>query len=271
MEKFDVIATVVTFHNPIKMLDEMQASFFKTKLKVKLVFIDNSSNPDIKALAEKNSIEYITGHGNVGFGRGHNIGINKYVESSKYFLILNPDVVIEEDCLEKLFHFMEKHPEVPLSTPLTLNPDRSIQFVNKRLPTLKVLFARRFFKNYLSIKFKRQLELYTLQDLLPFNKPLVVPIITGCFMFFRNTSLEKLKGFDEVFFMYFEDSDISRRAVKLGPTIFYPEAKIIHQWERGSAKKLKLFLYLLQSAYFYFVKWGVSNQGEEYAVREFNQ
>jgi GT2 family glycosyltransferase len=271
MEKFDLVATVVTFNNSIKMLDELQASFFKTDLKVKLVFIDNSSNSEIKELATSKNIEYISGHGNVGFGAGHNIGINKHIDQAKYFLILNPDVVIEDDCLKKLYVFMEKHPEVPLCTPLVLNPDRSIQFVNKRLPTLRVLFARRFLKKFAGKKIEREMDLYTLQDQLPFKSPLIVPIITGCFMFFNSAHLKKLNGFDETFFMYFEDSDISRRAYQLGPTVFYPNCQITHQWERGSHKNFKLLTIFIQSAYHYFVKWGPKVNGPDSVVRKFDE
>jgi GT2 family glycosyltransferase len=271
MEKFDVIATVVTFNNPIEMLDTLQSTFFKTDLKVKLVFIDNSTNEKIKEFAQAKQIEYISGHGNVGFGAGHNIGIRKYIDQSKNFLILNPDVIIEEKCLETLSSFMNNHPEVPLCTPLVLNPDRSIQFVNKRLPTLKVLFARRFLKKYLSKKFKSDLSLYTLQDQLPFNAPLIVPIITGCFMFFSSTHLKKLEGFDERFFMYFEDNDISRRAYSLGPPVFYPKAKIIHQWDRGAHKNFRLLVIFITSAYHYFVKWGLRVDGPDSIVKRFNE
>lgn len=268
--KFDLIATVVTFNNPIKMLDELHTSFFKTTLKVKLVFVDNSSSAEIKAFAQEKGIDYISGQGNVGFGAGHNIGIHQYIDQSKYFLILNPDVIIEEDCLEKLTNFMDRAPQVPLCTPLILNPDRSIQFVNKRLPTVATLFARRFFKDYLGKKYERELNLFTLQDQLPFTKPIVVPIITGCFMFFRSTSLKKLKGFDDHFFLYMEEFDLSRRSSKLGPNVLYPEASVIHSWGRGPHKSIKLLWINIQSIYYYFTKWGFRTDGPDSVVKPFN-
>jgi GT2 family glycosyltransferase len=267
--KFDIIATVVTFNNPIKMLDELQVSFFDTDLKVKLIFIDNSSSKEIKQFSLEKNIEYIGGHGNIGFGPGHNIGINKYADSAKYFLILNPDVIIEKDCLKKLASFMDQHEEVPLCTPLILNPDRSIQFVNKRLPTVVTLFARRFFKKTLEKKFQKELDLFTLQDQLPFNEPIVVPVITGCFMFFRSHMLKKLGGFDPVYFMYMEEFDLSRRSSRLGPNVFYPQASIIHAWGRGAHNNFKLLWINIQSIYSYFVKWGFRVDEKDSIVRKF--
>ena len=269
--RYDVIATVVTFNNPISMLEKLRQSFFNTQLKVKLVFVDNSSSPEIKEFSKIHQIEYISGHGNVGFGRGHNIGIEKFVDQSDYFLILNPDVIIEDDCLKKLKEFMDKNSIVPLCVPLVLNPDRSVQLVNKRLPTFATLFARRFFKKYLGEKFKRELELFTLQDQMPFNGPIVVPVITGCFMFFRSISLKKLKGFDPAFFLYMEEFDLSRRSSKLGPNVLYPEAKIVHAWGRGPHKNLKLLWINIQSIYYYFVKWGFRVDGPDSVVRKFEQ
>lgn len=266
---FDIIATVVTFNNPLKMLDELQTSFFNTDLKVKLLFIDNSSNKSIEKFCSEKNIEYINSYGNIGFGSGHNIGIKKYVDAAKYFLILNPDVIIENDCLKKLKYFMDKNEEVPLCSPLILNPDRSIQFVNKRLPTLTTLFARRFFKKTLGQKYKRELDLFTLQDQIPFKEPIVVPVITGCFMFFRSISLKKLGGFDQDFFMYMEEFDLSRRSSVIGPNVFFPDASIVHAWGRGAHTNYKLLWINIQSIYHYFVKWGFKTDGKDSIVRKF--
>ena len=269
--QYDIIATVVTFNNPLKMLNELQESFFKTDLKVKLVFIDNSANLGIKNFCAEKNIEYIDSYANIGFGPAHNIGIKKYADSAKYFLILNPDVIIEDDCLKKLKEFMDRNEEVPLCTPLILNPDRSIQFVNKRLPTLTTLFSRRFFKNTLGEKFKRELDLFTLQDQLPFTGPLVVPVITGCFMFFRSHMLKNLGGFDPVYFMYMEEFDLSRRSSVIGPNILYPGASIIHAWGRGNHRSIKLTLVNFASIYSYFVKWGFKVDGKDSIVRKYHE
>lgn len=269
--KYDLIATVVTFNNPISMLADVFESFYKTDLKAKLVFIDNSSNPEIKNFCLEKKIDYISGQGNVGFGPGHNIGISKYADQSEYFLILNPDVIIEGDCLRKLKDFMDQNREVPLCSPLILNPDRSIQFVNKRLPTPVTLFARRFFKNTLEKKFKKELDLFTLQDQLPFKEPIVVPVITGCFMFFRSSMLKKLGGFDPVFFLYMEEFDLSRRSSTIGPNVLYPDAQIVHAWGRGPHKSLKLLWINIQSTYHYFVKWGFRVDGPDSVVRKLHE
>jgi GT2 family glycosyltransferase len=258
MQKYDLIATVVTFNNPISMLDNLQQSFFQTKLKVKLVFIDNSHNQGIKNFAQAHNIEYIDSGANLGFGRAHNIGIQKFAPMSDYFLILNPDIIIHEGTLETLKTYLDQNPKTNLIAPMILNPDGSIQMVHKRLPTFTVLFGRRFLPGPLQKLIQNQLDHYILKDLMPFDRPIEVPIISGCFMYFRSQALLKLQGFDERYFMYMEDFDLSRRSTALSPNIFYPKAKVTHLWARGSHKSLKLTWINIKSSLQYFWKWGIN-------------
>ena len=82
-----------------------------------------------------------------------------------------------------------------------------------------------------------------------------IPFCTGCFMFFRTQTLNTLNGFDERFFMYLEDADISRRALQFGLTLYLPTFKVIHRWERGSYKNKKLRNEAIKSAIKYSMKW----------------
>lgn len=83
-----------------------------------------------------------------------------------------------------------------------------------------------------------------------------VPYLSGCFMFIRTKVLEKVGLFDERFFMYLEDTDLSRRIHKISKTIYYPYVHIYHEYGKGSYKNLKLLKYHIDSAIKYFNKWG---------------
>ena len=87
------------------------------------------------------------------------------------------------------------------------------------------------------------------------NGPIDIEFCTGCFFCIRTEIFKKLNGFDDRFFMYFEDADITRRARKLGSVVFYPDIKVTHVWARASAKTLKFFLIQLCSMFKYFLKW----------------
>ena len=89
-----------------------------------------------------------------------------------------------------------------------------------------------------------------------YDKIMDIPYLSGCFMFLRTKVLEKVGLFDERFFMYFEDLDITRRINLCSRTIFYPESVIYHNYEKGSYKSLKLLMYHLLYTLKYFNKWG---------------
>ena len=75
-------------------------------------------------------------------------------------------------------------------------------------------------------------------------------------MFIRTAALRQAGLFDERFFMYMEDVDLSRRIHKHYRTVYYPEVSVFHQHEKGSYKNITLLKYHVQSAIRYFNKWG---------------
>ncbi len=83
-----------------------------------------------------------------------------------------------------------------------------------------------------------------------------VPFLSGCFMFLRNEALKKSGLFDERFFLYAEDTDLSRRMHQQFETLFYPEVEICHVHARGSYKDFGLTFHNTKSAIQYFNKWG---------------
>jgi len=89
-----------------------------------------------------------------------------------------------------------------------------------------------------------------------YNKVMQIEYASGSFMVFRTSIFKQLKGFDTRFFMYLEDADITRRVNLVSKALFFPEARVIHKWERASYKSKKLAFVTLKSMYIYFNKWG---------------
>ena len=83
-----------------------------------------------------------------------------------------------------------------------------------------------------------------------------VPYLSGCCMFLRTEALKKVGLFDERFFLYPEDIDLTRRIHKHYRTVFYPYVSVIHQHERSSYKSLKMMRIHVQNMIKYFNKWG---------------
>jgi GT2 family glycosyltransferase len=89
-----------------------------------------------------------------------------------------------------------------------------------------------------------------------YEQPMEVPFLPGCFMFFRTSVLRPLDGFDERYFLYVEDLDLSRRAATLARNLYLPDVEITHEAQRGAYKSLRLLRYFAVSVVRYFNKWG---------------
>ncbi|MFM0138646.1 glycosyltransferase family 2 protein [Caballeronia grimmiae] len=197
----------------------------------------------------------IEGQGNVGYGRGHNLAIEH--TSSRYHLILNPDIELDVDALTHALAFMDVHPEVGLLSPRIIEDDGSRQYLCRRYPTVFDLFVRGFLPRSLRKPFERRLARYEMRDVIG-EKNIVwdPPIVSGCFMLFRTEVLKKLNGFDPRYFLYFEDYDLSLRTHDVARVAYVPAVRVLHHGGDAAGKgwtHIKLFI---ASAYKFFNRFG---------------
>ncbi len=192
----------------------------------------------------------LSGHGNVGYGRGNNIAIREAVED--YHLVLNPDVLLEPDAVAKALDFMEQRPDVGLMSPAAFYPDGKRQYICKRYPTLLDLMLRGFGPRWLQWIFRHRLDRYEMRDVVADEVAMDVPIVSGCFMLFRRSVLDQLCGFSDKYFLYFEDFDLSLRARKVSRIAYVPAARIIHFGGGTRHKGLKHVAMFLESAWVFF-------------------
>lgn len=261
----NVAASIVLYENSLQQVRKCIESVKSENFLVKCIVIDNSPTDKLNELVAGNArTEYIHNPSNSGFGAAHNIAMQASIKNgNKYHLVLNPDVYFEKGVLETLYDFMESNPDIGLIMPKILYPDGSIQYLCKLLPTPMDLIRRRFFpaSKYLAEKN----FLYELR-FTGYNKIMDVPYLSGCFMFIRTEALIRVGLFDERFFMYMEDVDLSRRIHKHYRTVYYPEVSVFHEYEKGSYKNSKLLRYHLLSAARYFNKWGYFNDSERKSI-----
>jgi len=250
--------SIVLYHNKEEQVKKAIESVLNTDLNITLYLVDNSSTDSLRELERIDKrIVYIFNNSNLGFGKAHNIALKKSIEKNiPYHLVLNPDVYFEKGVLEELYNFMEANKDVGLAMPKVLYPDGNIQYLCKLLPTPLDLFGRRFlnFGPFKKIVEKRN-EVYELR-FTGYDKLMEVPYLSGCFMFIRTEVLKKVGLFDERFFMYLEDTDLSRRIHRIAKTVYYPYVHIYHEYGKGSYKSLKLLYYHIKSAIKYFNKYG---------------
>ena len=83
-----------------------------------------------------------------------------------------------------------------------------------------------------------------------------VPYPTGCFMLFRRSVLDRIGGFDEGFFLHYEDADIGRRLSQVSAAAYVPSVSVLHKWSRDSHKSWRMRWVTIRSGLRYWRKWG---------------
>ncbi len=249
--------SIVLYNNPqqqlINLLNDILAS--NNLILNKIFLVDNSPHDKLANLQQlaPDKIEYISAHHNPGYGTAHNIAIKSSMRNQiSYHLVVNPDIRFNNETLAKLISLMTENNNIGLVMPKVTYPNGNTQYLCKLLPTPFNIFARRFMPQKYIDKMNYQ---YTMQ-FTNYEKLMPVPYLSGSFMLFRVKDLAELGSFDEQFFMYFEDTDITRRFYQHGKAWFYPDVAVIHEHNQESYRSLKMFWVHIQNMVRYFNKYG---------------
>lgn len=225
-QTLDII--IVNFNSSdytIKCIHSIYAS--RMAFQIRIIVVDNGSYdyPDrIKQTFPE--IDLFINKKNHGFAKAVNFGISK--STSETTILLNPDTAIYDGFFDSAFRYMDAHKDVAVIGPQVLDNDGAIQGSARRFPNVFTsIFGRRspltriFPNNPIT---KREFVCFNGCD-----KPMDVDWVSGACMVVRKKAFEAIGGFDERFFMYWEDTDLCRRLRSKGWRIVYlPEAQIFH-------------------------------------------
>lgn len=245
--------SVVTYKTSINLLEKSLPLLLNEKRIFKVTIIDNSPNDEISEYIHSLGFQYIHNPKNPGYGAGHNIALKQSLKSGiDFHLILNSDVYISPNSISKLLDFIESNPNCGLVMPKVLYPDGSIQYLCKLVPSPIDLTVRLLFPGNMFLKRKHHFELRQSN----YDKTMFVPYLSGCFMLLRMSAISAVGLFDERFFMYPEDIDLSRRIAAQFDTIFYPKIHVVHEHQADSKKSIKMLFVHVINIIRYFNKWG---------------
>jgi GT2 family glycosyltransferase len=222
---------------------------------VQLTLIDNSERGDLGdallRLAKGSrwpGVIVISGHGNIGYGAGHNLVIRDTTAATH--LVLNPDVELDPDALRHGLLTLSQHACVLVGA-VGRDAHGAPGYLSKRMPSVGVFYLRGFAPAWLKKLFKRRLAHYEYHDL-PKNRVNDVTLVSGAFMLCRTDALHAVGGFDERYFLHFEDLDLSLRMHTQGRVVSDPRVTLIHHGGHAAKKgagHLKLFM---RSAFRFF-------------------
>lgn len=188
---------------------------------------------------------------NPGFGGGHNLA---QMRQADYRLILNPDVVLESDALSLGIRFLDEATTVAALNPHCIRPDGTREYLCKRYPGLWVLLLRGFGGRTLRRRFDRLMHRYEYRDL-P-DTPTAVTLLSGACLLCRGSAFTAVAGFDEGYFMYFEDFDLSLRLTNQGELHYLPTMKIQHHGGFAARKGWRHRRWFIVSAFRFFRRNG---------------
>ena len=228
-----------------------------------LVVYDNSPTNKLKNIFNDLGWVYLFENGeNLGFGKAHNFIFNKFGDKSDLHLIINPDIKFDYKILHILSNFLNTTPNAGCVMPKVLYPNGEIQYLAKYLPSIFDMILRRVPITYIKSYVNKKLELRKFYNQ---NLAFKAPFLSGCFLLFKSEVIKKVGFFDERYFLYAEDLDLTRR---LWISNYFPycltEVFIYHSYEKASSKNYKLFFKHIISLIKYFYKWGIFDSKKKY-------
>jgi len=175
-----------------------------------------------------------------GFGANHNNAAK--VARGKYFCVINPDVRLPEDPFDGLVRTVAA-PDVAVVGPKVVRGDGVLEDSARRFVTVWTLAKRILFSSYRRASLEMPVRF----------EP---DWVAGMCMFFRKDAFQDLGGFDESFFLYYEDVDICARAwLKNFRVIFDPDVCVVHEARRTSHRKVKYLVWHIKSVFRFLVKY----------------
>lgn len=234
-------------------IDSIQKSKIKKSYEIIVVDNDEKKTVDIDLKKKFPEVKYIPAKKNLGFGGGNNLGFEH--SRGEFLFFLNPDTIVKKNAIDRLVKFLETHEKAGIVAPILLDrngkiyPSQgseeltpftaifSLSFINKFFPNNPI--SKRYFLSTWDKKEERK-----------------VGNVPGTAFLIRKSLFKKVGGFDENFFLYFEEFDLCKRVRKLGYDLFIlPSSQVIHYWGVSARKSsLNIKKIFLESKFYYFRK-----------------
>lgn len=218
--KSNLISFVTVTYNSAQFIPKLLTSIEKyVKEKHEIVVLDNNSSDKTLQIIKdlKIKVKILPQTQNLGFAKGNNLAVKS--ASGELIFFLNPDTELTQD-IASLIEQVESDPQIGVIAPKLLLADGSVQPSVRKFPTLVRALNQYYFKK------EREYEAYSPS----IQSPTEVETVVGGAMLIKRSVFDQIGGFDERYFMYFEDLELCRQLKKLNYKIIYdPRVSIKHQ------------------------------------------
>ncbi|WP_341883463.1 glycosyltransferase family 2 protein [Synechococcus sp. UW140] len=247
----------VAYHPSQREVDQLQACLAELPPQLGYAVVVNDHHPGepVEQLAA-GADGFLANPDNPGYGRAVNRLVAQLGELPPYIGVLNTDLTWPGGNFEQLLGWLQQHPQVSLAVPQIIDEAGSPQKLCKHNPTVLGLFSRRFLPAWLKPTWLKRYDRWYVMADQNYQEVFEVPYLSGCCMLIRSEAFRRVGGFDERYFLYLEDADLTRSLARDGRCVHLPVAGVVHGWGRGNYRNLGLMAVNLASAWHYFRKWG---------------
>jgi len=230
------------------------ARSFPPHCRSEVIVVDNASSDGTAEELETgfSEVKLIRNEQNMGFAAACNQGVAE--AKGAYLFFLNPDTRLLPETLDKLIDLMEQNPDIGIAGPKLLYPDGSIQPSVRRFPSMRGVLYRYTALKYLGL-FKSHFNYWMAKDF-DYNQQGEVGQLMGAALMVRSSVFESVQGFDERFFMYYEEVDLCYRIKKENYSVtYFPSSQIVHSGGKSAEQIQAKVLYMkLESMLRFFRK-----------------
>ena len=245
------ISVIIVNYNVQYFLEQciLSVKAASTNLSVEIIVVDNNSTDASCSLLQRKypEVVLIKNTKNVGFSKANNQGVTK--ASGEYVLILNPDTVVAEDTFTQILEFSKSKQNMgALGVKLIDGSGAYLPESKRGIPTPMVAFNKLF-----GVSSKRTGKYYATH--LTEDETGVVDILVGAFMFLKRSIYNEVNGFDEAYFMYGEDIDLSYKILNKGyQNYYFAETQVIHYKGESTEKDVKHLKYFHKAMKIFYKK-----------------
>jgi GT2 family glycosyltransferase len=252
-----LLLLLVAYHPSPLEVEQLQACLAELPPEVGYAVVVNDYQPGepVEQLAAGADL-YFTNRDNPGYGRAVNRLVVRLGQLPPYIGVLNTDLSWQPGTFEQLLAWLQQHPQVNLAVPQILDEAGIPQKLCKHHPTVLGLFSRRFLPDWLKPGWLKRYDRWYVMADQNYQEVFEAPYLSGCCMLMRSEAFRRAGGFDERYFLYLEDADLTRSLARDGRCVHLPVAGVVHGWGRGNYRNVGLMAVNLASAWHYFRKWG---------------
>ena len=256
------IVSIVLYNYRLDKILELICRIQLTNTNCIIYLVDNSEQNFSEHFNFNEGVFYFKTNSNLGFGKGHNISINYSINHKiKYCFVINYDIDFDNYVFVKMLDYIVKCTDVGMVMPKIFNGDNTLQWLPKLQPKPIYIIKRKLFQLTRGVLFKKFVNIYEARDF-DYSLNYNFPNLSGCFILLNIDLLKQDALFDERFFLYFEDYDLSRRIASKYKTILLGSTFVRHDYQSLANKKFNLLFIFVKSYLQFYIKWGWFNSNE---------